>query len=132
MKTRWTISLVLIGIVLVSVAAGAILGAKLTERAYKRRHTPETWNQSVMRALRDHLKLTPGQAPKVQKIVDGGVEEMKGLRLEMAAKTDAVIDRLVSEVNRELTPEQQAELQKLKAQHGATAIDIRVGGPRKP
>jgi hypothetical protein len=132
MKARWKIVLVLLGIVLVSGAAGAIVGAKLTERYLKRRHSPESWNQSVMRAMQKNLKLTPEQAPKVQRIIDGGVEEMKKIRLETISKTDAVIDRLVSAVDQELTPEQQAELQKLKEQHGATTVDIRmVGGPKK-
>jgi Spy/CpxP family protein refolding chaperone len=132
MKAKWKIALVLLGIVLVSGAAGAIVGAKLTEHYLKRRHAPESWNQSVMRAMQKNLKLTPEQAPKVQRIIDGGVEEMKKIRLETISKTDAVIGRLVSEVDRELTPEQQAKLQNLKEQHGATTVDIRmVAGPKK-
>jgi hypothetical protein len=132
MKAKWKIVLMLLGIVLVSAGAGGIVGAKLMQHALKRKHTPETWNQSVMHVLQRNLKLTPEQAPKVQRIIDGGVEEMKRIRLETISKTDSVIDRLVSEVDRELTPEQQEELQKLKEQHGATTVDIRmVGAPKK-
>ena len=131
MKAKWKIVLVLLAIVLVSAGAGGIVGAKLMQHALKSRHTPETWNQSVMRVMQRNLKLTPAQAPKVRRIIDGGVEEMKKIRLETIVKTDAVIDRLVSEVDRELTPEQQAKLQKLKEQHGSTTIDIRMVAPAK-
>ncbi|HEY3900380.1 MAG TPA: hypothetical protein VGM54_17355 [Chthoniobacter sp.] len=131
MKAKWKIVLVLLGIVLVSAGAGGVVGAKLMQHLLKRKHTPETWNQSVMHAMQRNLKLTPEQAPKVQQIIDRGVEEMKRIRLETIGKTDAVIDRLVREVDQELTPEQQAELQKLKEQHGATTVDIRMVGPRK-
>ena len=131
MKAKWKITLVLLAIVLVSAGAGGIVGAKLMQHLLKRKHTPETWNQSVMHVLQRNLRLTPEQTPKVQAMIDSGVEEMKRIRLETIVKTDAVIDHLVLEADTELTPEQQAELQKLKEQHGATTVDIRMVGPRK-
>ena len=131
MRAKWKITLVLLSLVLVSFLAGAFLGAKLTERTLKRRHAPEMWNQTVMRALQQRLKLTPEQAQKVQAIIDGGVEEMKGIRLETIGKTDAVFERMIAQVERELTPEQNAELQKLKQQRTATTIDMLKVEPRK-
>jgi len=131
MKAKWKITLVLLGIVLVSFLAGGFLGAKIAEHALKKRHAPEMWNQSVMRALQQHLKLTPEQTQKTQAIIDGGVEEMKGIRLETIAHTDAVVERLISKIDHELTPEQSAELQKLKQQRGATTIDMLKVEPRK-
>ena len=131
MKTKWRIILVQFGIVLLSVVAGGLIGAKLKERELKRRHTPETWNQTAMRALEHRLKLTPGQTHKTQAIIDGGVEEMKGIRLETIVRTDAVIERLINEIDRELTPEQSAELQKLRKERGTTTIDMLKVEPRK-
>jgi Spy/CpxP family protein refolding chaperone len=131
MKTKWKITFVLLGIVLVSFVAGAFLGAKLTERTLKRRHAPEMWNQTVMRALQKNLQLTPEQAQKVQTVIDGGVEQMKGIRLETIARTDAVFEKMVEEIDHDLTPEQSAELQKLKQQRGATTIDMLKVEPRK-
>lgn len=131
MKAKWKIILVLLGIVLVSMLAGGIIGAKIAEHAVKRRHAPEMWNQSVMRALQSHLKLTPEQTQKVQAIIDGGVEEMKGIRVETIARTDAVIERMITEIDKGLTPTQSAELQKLKQQRGATTIDLLKVEPRK-
>ncbi len=131
MKTKWKIVVVLLGIVLVSAVAGGIIGAKLAEHALKKRHAPEMWNQSVMRALQQRLKLTPPQAQKVQAIIDGGVEEMKVIRQDTIQRTDVVIERMISDIDRELTPEQSAELKKLKAQRGATTIDLLKVEPRK-
>lgn len=131
MRAKWKITLVLLGIVLVSFLAGAFLGAKLTERSLKRRHAPEMWNQSVMRALQQKLKLTPEQTQKVQAIIDGGVEEMKGIRLDTIARTDAVFEKMITQVEHELTPEQNIELQKLKQQRTATTIDMLKVEPRK-
>jgi Spy/CpxP family protein refolding chaperone len=131
MKPKWKITLVLLAIVLVSFAAGGFLGAKMVDRAYKRRHAPEMWNQTVMRALKQRLKLTPEQIQKVQAIIDAGVEEMKGVRLETIARTDTVFDRMADKIDHELTPEQSAELQKLKQERGATTIDMLKVEPRK-
>jgi Spy/CpxP family protein refolding chaperone len=131
MKAKWKITLLLLGIVLVSFLAGAFLGAKLTERTLKRRHAPEMWNQTVMRVLQQHLKLTPEQVQKVQIIIDGGVEEMKGIRVDTNARTDAVFERMTADIDHELTPEQSAELQKLKQQRTATTIDMLKVEPRK-
>jgi Spy/CpxP family protein refolding chaperone len=131
MKAKWKITLLLLGIVLVSFLAGAFLGAKLTERTLKRRHAPEMWNQTVMRALQQHLKLTPEQAQKVQVIIDDGVDEMKGIRIDTIARTDAVFEKMIVAIDHELTPEQSAELQKLKQQRNATTIDMLKVEPRK-
>ena len=124
MKTKWKIILVLLCIVLVSAAAGGIVGAKFTEHLLKKRHAPEMWSQTVMHALQHRLKLNPEQTQKTQAIIDGGVEEMKTIRLETIARTDAVIERLITEIDRNLTPEQSAELQKLKLQRAPTTVDV--------
>jgi Spy/CpxP family protein refolding chaperone len=131
MKPKWKITLVLLALVLVSFAAGGFLGAKMVDRAYKRRHAPEMWNQTVMRALKQRLKLTPEQIQKVQAIIDTGVEEMKTVRLETIARTDTVFDRMADKIDHELTPEQSAELQKLKKERGVTTIDMLKVEPRK-
>jgi hypothetical protein len=131
MRAKWKIILLLLGIVVVSFLAGGFLGVKLGERALRRHHAPEMWNQTVMRALKQHLKLTPEQTQKVQTIIDGGVEQMKGIRLDTIGRTDAIFEKMVAEIDRELTPEQSAELQKLKQQRGATTIEMLKVEPRK-
>jgi uncharacterized FlgJ-related protein len=131
MKAKWRIVIVLVALVLVSTGVGALLGVKYMQRVYKKRHAPELWNQTVMSALKRHLKLTPDQEQKTQAIIDRGVEEMKGIRQETIARTDTVIERLMKEIEAGLTSEQIAELDKLKQQRGATTIDMLKVEPRK-
>ena len=131
MRPKAKIILILLGLVLVSVAVGGVIGARLTERALKQRHAPEMWDQSVMRLLQGRLKLTPPQTEKVQAIIDRGVGEMKEIRLDTIARTDVIINRMIGGIDHELTPEQRAELQKLKEKRGATTIDVLKVEPRK-
>ena len=132
MRAKWKIILVLLGIVLVSALAGGVVGVKLAERAMKHRHAPETWNQTAMRTLQRRLKLTPEQAQKTQAILDSGVEEMKGIRLETIGRTNAVIERFIREIDQEITPGQRAEFEKFKNERGEVTLDLRKVEPRKP
>ena len=131
MKAKWKIITSLVALVLVSMLVGAFLGAKYAERVIKKRHTPEAWNQTAMRALQHRLKLTPEQNGKMQRILDGGVEEMKDIRLNTIAKTDLVVERLLAELEKEITPEQRAEFEKLRQQRGSTTLDMLKVEPRK-
>lgn len=131
MKAKWKIILSLVGIVLVSMLAGGFLGAKFAERVIKHRNTPEAWNQKAMRSLHQRLKLSPEQDSKMQRIMDGGIEEMKGIRRETIAKTDAVVERMLADLEREITPEQRGEFVKLRKQRGETTLDMLKVEPRK-
>jgi hypothetical protein len=131
MKAKWKIILSLVGIVLVSMLTGGFLGAKFAERVIKHRNTPEAWNQKAMRSLHQRLKLSPEQDSKMQRIMDGGIEEMKGIRRETIAKTDAVVERMLADLEREITPEQRGEFVKLRKQRGETTLDMLKVEPRK-
>jgi hypothetical protein len=56
---------------------------------------------------------------------------MKGIRLDTIGRTDAVFEKMVAEIDRELTPAQSAELQKLKVQNRMNTIDLLKVEPRK-
>lgn len=131
MRAKWKIIAALVALVLVSMLAGAYMGAKYAERVIKRRHSPEAWNQIAMRALRSRLKPTPEQQAKMQRILDGGVEEMKGIRLETIGKTDVVVERMLTALEKEMTPEQRPEFEKLRKQRGSTTLDMLKVEPRK-
>jgi len=131
MKAKWKIVASLIALVLVSMLVGGFLGAKYAEGVIRKRHTPEAWNRTAMRALQHRLKLTPEQNAKMQHILEGGVEEMKGIRLETIAKTDVVVERLLTELEKEITPEQRVEFEKLRKQRGSTTLDMLKVEPRK-
>lgn len=131
MKTKWKIVAALVALVLVSMLVGAFLGAKYAERTIRKRHTPEAWNQTAMHALQSRLKLTPEQNARMQRILDSGVEEMKGIRHDTIAKTDLVVERLLGELEKEIAPEQRVEFEKLRRQRGSTTLDMLKVEPRK-
>ena len=131
MKTKWKIVALLLAIVIVSVGIGGALGARYMERVVKQRNTPEAWNQKAMRALRQRLKLTSEQDLKMQRILDRGVEDMKAIRVDTIARTDVVVERMLAELEKEITPEQRAEFEKLRRQRGTTNLDMLKVEPRK-
>ena len=131
MKMKWKIIASLLAIVLVSMSVGVWLGANYAERTIKRRNTPEAWNQKAMRTLRQRLKLTAEQDLKMQGIVDRGIEEMKGIRVETISRADAVVERMLTEFEQIITPEQRPEFEKLRQQRGSTNLDMLKVEPRK-
>jgi hypothetical protein len=131
MKARWKIVLVLIALVLVSGYAGGLIGARIQRQKYWRRIHPEAWNVHAMRTLEGRLHLEPAQKDKVQAVLDSGVVELQQVRGETITKTNAILDRLIAEVERDLSPEQRAEFEKLKSERKETNLDmLNVEPPR--
>jgi len=130
-KTRWKIILALAGVVLISGLAGGVIGAHRASVRIRAHSNPENWNESVMRQLQHRLHLTPEEARKVQGHLDTRVDELKILREDTVAKTNEIIERLIADVDSELTPEQKAEFAKLKTQRGPTTLDTLKVQPRK-
>jgi hypothetical protein len=128
MKARWKIIVVLVALVFVSGYAGALIGARIQRNKAWRRSHPEAWNVSAMNTLERRLKLTPEQREKIQAIIDDGVVELKAVRVETIAKADAVIERMIVEADRELTPEQRVEFAKIKRDE--TNLDVLKVEPR--
>lgn len=131
LNTRWKIILTLVAVVLISGLAGGVIGTRLTYARIHRHNTPQTWNESVMRALQHRLRLTPEQTQKVQARMDARVDELTALREETVAKANGIIEQLVADVDREITPEQKVEFEKLKKQREQTTLDTLKVQPRK-
>lgn len=131
MKPTWKIATLLAAIVLLSGFAGYYLGFQVAKAKARARSNPETWNVSAMRTLERKLKLAPAQHEKVQAILDGGVDELRGIRIDTIAKSNRVLERLVAEVGQELTPEQRVEFAKLKAERIQANLDMLKVEPRK-
>ena len=108
MKPRWRIALILIALVLVSGFVGALIGARIQRQKSWRRTHPEAWNINAMRTLEQHLHFVPAQKDKVQAILDGGVVELREVRSDTIVKTNAILDRLIEQVDREADAEQHA------------------------
>jgi hypothetical protein len=67
----------------------------------------------------------------VQAILDGGVDELRGIRIDTIARSNRVIERLIGEITAELTPGQKEEFAKLKAERLRANLDMLKVEPRK-
>src|SRR4051812_1311820 len=109
MNARWKITCILVAIVLVSGLAGGFAGFRWAKAVFRKRSNPEDWNVQAMRKLESGLHPTPEQHVRMQAILDDGVEELKGIRIETIAKSNTVLERMIAAVDQELTPEQRVE-----------------------
>jgi hypothetical protein len=132
MKPTWKIAALLVAIVFISGFTGYYFGFQVAKAKARARSNPDAWNVSAMRGIERHLKLNDSQRREIQAIIDGGVVELKSIRLETVRKTDTIIDRLIAEIDTKLTPEQQVEFAKLKKTRSPATIDMLKVEPRKP
>lgn len=113
-RTSWKISLCLLALIVVSGIAGAIVGRRWARADIARRDNPETWNEAAMRTFEHTVKPGPEQRVKIQAALDAAVAELKAIRSETIARSTNVIWRLVGQVERELTPDQQRAFEAMK------------------
>ena len=128
---HWKIILALLAIGLLSGYGGGIVGYRIAKEKARRRSNPEAWNVTAMRVLEDRLKLTPPQIGKVQAVMDANVVDLVATREETIVKTNAILERMVAQVEKELTPVQAAELLKLRSERKAVPLEMLYVEPRK-
>ena len=127
----WKIILALLAIVLLSAYGGGIVGHRIAKEHARRKSNPEAWNVIAMRLLESRLKLTPPQIEKVHAIMDAGVVDLTTVREETIAKTNPILDRMIAQIDEELTPEQAVELLRLRAEKKPAPLDMLYVEPRK-
>src|SRR5262249_39840841 len=98
MRTTWKIAALLFALVLISGFAGYYLGFQVAKAKARARSNPDAWNVSAMNTLDRKLKLTPTQHDKIQAIIDGGVNELRDIRIDTIEKSNRVLERMISEV----------------------------------
>ena len=113
-RATWKIVLCLLALILVSGAAGTILGRRWARAEMARRDNPETWNEAALRTFERTVKPTPEQRPKIEATLAAAIEELKAIRADTIVRSSNVIWRLVADVERELTPEQRAAFEAMK------------------
>ena len=128
---HWKIILALLAIGLLRGYGGGIVGYRIAKEKARRRSNPEAWNVTAMRVLEDRLKLTPPQIGKVQAVMDANVVDLVATREETIVKTNAILERMVAQVEKELTPVQAAELLKLRSERKAVPLEMLYVEPRK-
>lgn len=127
----WKIILALLAIALLSAYGGGIVGYRIATENARRKSNPEAWNVIAMRLLESRLKLTPPQIEKVQAIMDAGVVDLTAVREETIAKTNPILDRMIAQIDAELTPEQAVELLRLRVEKKPAPLDMLYVEPRK-
>ena len=128
---HWKIVLLLLAIVLLSGYGGGIVGYRLAKERARRRSNPEAWNVIAMRVLESRLKLTPPQIEKVHAVMDANVVDLTAVREETIGKTNVILDRMIAQIDQELTPEQAVELLKLRAERKPVPLEMLNVEPRK-
>ena len=128
---HWKIILALVAIVLLSGYGGGIVGYRVAKEKARRRSNPEAWNVIAMRVLESRLRLTPAQMEKVHAVMDANVIDLTAVREETVGKTNVILDRMIAQIEKELTPEQAAELLKLRTERKPVPLEMLYVEPRK-
>lgn len=127
----WKIILALIAIAGLSGYGGGIVGYRIAKEKARRRSNPEAWNVTAMRVLEERLKLSPEQVGKVQGVMAANVVDLIATREETMAKTNVILERMVAQIEKELTPEQAAELLQLRSERKPVPLEMLYVEPRK-
>lgn len=116
MGERWKIVVLLVGI----FAAGALAGGLATfvvGRHMARSARPnllEQWEPQRFKMLSGRLGLTKEQEQKLRPILRKSMEDLAHVRQQGFTETRRVIDQMEKDVAGILTPEQQADYEKIK------------------
>lgn len=114
----------LAGLMLVSGAFGALLGARWERRELRLQFDPQNWNEYAMRLIDQKLRLSPEQRVRVRAAIDQAVGEMKTLHRDTVRETGNVVNRMLGAIDRELTPEQRKIAETLVPAPEQVTIDL--------
>lgn len=126
------IILVLSVLVVVSAAAGFFVGHYAARKNIALRNDPGNWNEHVSHEFDRLVKPSPEQAVRIQAALDSAVRDLQALRLETITRTTNVIWRLISEVEKELTPEQLQAFEQMKPRPTDLTLDLLQVKPPSP
>lgn len=127
----WKVIATLVAIVLVSFALGFIAGTETKQVEMNRRFDPAHWNVYAMNTLRKKLDLTPAQEERIQGVIDRAVAEMKVVHQDTIKRTARIVDQMLADVGRELTPDQRRIAETLSPSADEVTIDLLKVGPEK-
>lgn len=126
MKTRQHASIVgsLAGIALVSALAGGTVGYRLGRQEMRQRADPEVWHERATRRFEEMVRPTPAQEPRLAAHLDAALAELRQIRQDAIARSVATIERLVTAVETELTPEQKAAFEPIKPRREDLDLEV--------
>lgn len=121
----------LVALAAVSALVGGLIGRRIGRLEMESRNNPSTWNEHVSREFDRIVKPTPEQTPRVQAHLDRAVRELQMIRQDTVARSTNVIGRLIADVEKELTPEQQKAFETMKPKPGDLDLDVLNNTPPK-
>ena len=130
-SSRLRVGLMLSAFALVCVTGGLVFGFLIGKKHERDRNNPATWNVQVMKGLRWKLKPDAEQVKKFQAVVDHAAESVQQIRDRATKEADASIDVFVTDLRKELRPDQIAGFEDLmKTRVRANADVLRVQPPK--
>lgn len=127
----WKTGLCLLGIILATALSGGLVGHRIARRQLDARNNPENWNEHVSREFDRRVKPNPEQSGRIQAHLDRAVRELQGIRMETITRSAGVIDRLIAEVDQELTPEQRLAFEAMKPKPSDMTLDLLNVKPKR-
>jgi len=122
---HWKIVVALTGLFIVGVVTGSVMTVKVIKFfvAKNARENIE-WPQTTFRDYQKRLKLTPEQQEKLRPVFMEAGSELRAIRRDAGL----VYWRLNRDVEKELTPEQQKEFEKIREELRAKFEERKKGG----
>jgi hypothetical protein len=114
----------LLGIAVGCGLAGGVVGHRLARQEMRSRADPETWHERATRRFEEVVRPTPEQSVRLGAHLDAALTELKAVRREAIARTTVVVDRLVGQVEAELTPEQKASFERIKPRRDEMNLEV--------
>lgn len=111
-------------LVLISGAAGGLLGHRLARVQIENRNDPENWNKRVSLEFVRLVKPSPDQTVRIQVYFDKAVRELQDIRLDTIKRSTNVIWTLVGNVEKELTPDQLKAFEAIKPRPEDLTLDV--------
>ena len=114
----------LLGIGALSGISGALIGYRVARQEMRERSNPEAWHERASRRFEQVVRPTPEQTERLSRHLDLALDELKEIRSNAAHRSAVVIDRLVGQVEAELTPDQKEAFERIKPRRDELMHDV--------
>jgi hypothetical protein len=123
-KRHGLILLCLVGIAAACGLAGGRIGYRLGRESMRELADPESWHRRAIRRFDEVVQPTPAQSEKVSAHLEAALADLRQARQLAVAETTRVIDRLINQVEAELTPAQKEAFQQLKPRREDLTLEV--------
>ena len=113
---HWKMILGLLAIFGTGMGTGAVGTIVLLHRVFTKPVVSRSWAEARLRDLETRLKLTPEQKERIKPIAERTADRFRAIGAEAFEKIVATAQETHEEIRNELTPEQQAEFNRLRPQ----------------